>query len=315
MKKIITGILAAATACGISFMPAGSIPPVSAEISTVYGDINGDGTVNILDTMRLKQNIVSGKKDFAVTNWRAASGQKGGDIPSASAIGHINEMLLTVGRHENSDINIEPHNGIDVSRWQEVIDWQKVKAAGVEFAMIKAGEGTQTEPTFLRNIKGAKEAGIQCGIYWFNSARTVEDVEAEIQACIETISPYQLEYPVAYDFEYRCFWDLEKDPLANDPQLCTDIIYRFLEGIEEAGYYPILYSNKGFPARYLCKSDLTDRFDFWYANYNLTEPDEYCGIWQRSCKGRIDGISADVDLDVSYVDYRTIMKTYHLNGF
>lgn len=297
---------------------SGEITPVqntSAAVSSVYGDVNGDGIVNVFDTMKIKQNIVESRSDFSVTNWRTASGTQGGDVPSAEAIGTINELILTSGKHENSEKNISPRNGIDVSKWQEEIDWNKVKSAGIDFAMIKAGEGVTVEPAFLRNIQGAKAAGIECGIYWFSSARTVDAVYDEIKACIETISPYQLEFPVAYDFEYRCFYDLEKDPMTKDPQLCTDIIYTFLDGMEAAGYYPVLYSNKGFPAQYLYKSQLTDRFDFWYANYSIDEPDEYCGIWQRSCKGRIDGIKTDVDLDVAYADYKSIMEKYHLNGY
>ncbi|MBP0978766.1 MAG: hypothetical protein J6P89_11435 [Oscillospiraceae bacterium] len=87
--------------------------------------------------------------------------------------------------------------------------------------------------------------------------------------------------------------------------------------MRNAGYYSMLYSNKNFPVLYLEKKRLTDEFDFWYANYSksIEEPDEVCGIWQRSCTGRIDGIQYDVDLDVSYVDYKTVMETYHLNGY
>ena len=294
-----------------------SLPVADAATSAVYGDLNGDGLVNVLDQIHLKQNVIGTKEGFPVTNWKAAAKVPGGDVAAAEVIGRMNDWLLTFGQHEDLSVPLKVQNGIDVSKWQGDVDWEKVKNAGVEFVMIKAGEGTEVEPKFLQNITGAKNAGIQCGIYWFSSARDVESVAAEVEACIKTIEPYQLEFPVVYDFEYRCFYDLENDPMAKDRKLCTDIIYAFLDGMRNAGYYSMLYSNKNFPTLYLEKKRLTDEFDFWYANYSksLTEPDEVCGIWQRSCTGRIDGIGYDVDLDVSYVDYKTVMETYHLNGY
>lgn len=292
-----------------------SVHSAKAAVTSVYGDVNGDGAVNVFDCIHVKQNLVGTRDGFSVTNWKPATGVHGGDTVTDTSLENINRVVLSCNEETPDTNTIKVCNGIDVSKWQGDVDWQKVRAAGIEFAMIKAGEGTEVEPKFLQNIKGAKDAGIQCGIYWFSSAREPEEVPAEVAACIETIKPYQLEYPVVYDFEYRCFYDLEKDPLANDRQKCTDIIYAFLDGMENAGYYAMLYSNKNFPKLYLDKKQLTDRFDFWYANYSASEPDETCGIWQRSNKGRIDGINADVDLDISYVDYKSVMINNHLNGY
>lgn len=285
---------------------------VNAEITTVYGDVNGDGVVNIIDTIYLKQNIIGTSEGFPVTNWRAATGISGGDAVTADSFIRLKDRLLTIGEHEDSAMKIKTYNGIDVSKWQGTIDWKKVRAAGIDFVMIKAGEGTSVEETFIRNITGAKEAGIQCGVYWFANARNIDECKAEAKACLETIRPYQLEYPVVYDFEYRT---LKDNPLANDKEKCTDVIYTFLEEIENAGYYSMLYSNKNFPGLYLDIKRLTDRFDFWYANYGIDAPDVSCGMWQRSCTGKVDGILYDVDLDVSYIDYKSIMQRFHVNGF
>ena len=317
MRKNFKQVLALLACISTALVSVMAVPRVKAATSEIYGDLNGDGAVNIIDAIHLKQNVLGTKETFPVTNWKAAAGIPGGDIAPADSIAKMNDLLLSGSGEKAAGTPLVVQNGIDVSKWQGDVDWKKVKAAGTEFVMIKAGEGTEVEPKFLQNIKGAKEAGLQCGIYWFSSARDTEAVKAEVGACIETIKPYQLEFPVVYDFEYRCFYDLEKDPMTKDRKLCTDIIYTFLEGMREAGYYPMLYSNKNFPTLYLDKKRLTDEFDFWYANYSksLTEPDEVCGIWQRSCTGRVDGIQYDVDLDRSYVDYKAIMETYHLNGY
>lgn len=285
---------------------------VKAEITNVYGDVNGDGAVNIIDTIYLKQNVLGTNEGFPVTNWRAAAGVSGGDTVSTDCFTHLKDRLLTIGEHEDNTKTIKTYNGIDVSKWQGVVDWNKVRAAGIDFVMIKAGEGTKVEETFIRNITGAKQAGIQCGIYWFANARNTDECKAEAKACLETIKPYQLEYPVVYDFEYRT---LDNNPLANDREKCTDVICTFLEEIEKSGYYAMLYSNRDFPSRYLNIRKLTDRFDFWYANYGLDSPDVSCGMWQRSCTGRVDGIQYDVDLDISYIDYKSIMQNLHINGF
>lgn len=310
-EKIMAGIMTAAFCVCSAFLS--EVPRTAAEITTVYGDVNGDGVVNVIDSIYLKQNAIGTNDSFPVTNWRAAVGASGGDRAESVHISMMNSRLLTPGEHEDSGKEIKTYSGIDVSKWQGDVDWNRVRAAGIDFVMIKAGEGTSVEPKFLQNITGAKQAGIQCGVYWFANARNIDDCRAEARACIETIKPYQLEYPVVYDFEYRTF--VNDNPLQNDREQCTDVIYTFLEEIENAGYYAMMYSNRDFPDRYLNIRKITDRFDFWYANYGIEQPDVSCGIWQRSCTGRVDGIAYDVDLDISYIDYKSIMEKNNLNGF
>lgn len=290
------------------------IVPVKADISALYGDVNGDGQVNIIDSIYMKQYALGVSTDFPVTNWRSAAGVAGTGNISGNDITVHKEQLLRLDDIIYPLKKISVYNGIDVSYWQGDVDWKKARAAGIDFVMIKAGEGTQVEPNFIKNITGAKNAGIQCGVYWFSNARNIEDCHKEAQACLNTIKGYQLEYPVVYDFEYRTV-ELPNNPLKYDRNKCTEVIYTFLSDIESAGYYAMIYSNKDFPQRYLNIKTLTDRFDFWYANYSISEPDVSCGIWQKSCTGRVNGISTDVDLDVSYVNYKAIMVKNGVNGF
>lgn len=305
---------AAAILCfaGMAAFASGTTLSDAAEISEIYGDLNGDGTVNIIDSIYMKRYALGESEDFPVKNWITASDLSGNKEFSHTDISAINGYILGTKENIKPGDQIMQFYGIDVSKWQGVIDWKQVKDAGVEFAMIKAGEGLCMEETFLRNIAGAKENGIACGVYWFANARSISECHAEAAACIETIKNYKLEYPVVYDFEYRT---VVNNPLADDRRLATDVIITFLSDIESAGYYPMVYSNIDFSQRYLELDRLTERFDFWFAHYDISAPDKRCNIWQRSCTGRIAGINADVDLDVSYRDYPQIMINNGLNGY
>ncbi|MDO5560625.1 MAG: glycoside hydrolase family 25 protein [Oscillospiraceae bacterium] len=213
---------------------------------------------------------------------------------------------------EDIDISDVIANGIDVSVWQGDIDWQKVKAAGIQFVMIKAGEGVKEHEAFRKNIDGAKAAGLNCGIYWFSRAKSVSEAQQEADACISTISGYQLEYPVVYDCEYRSIKD---NPLAEDKAGLTDAVLGFLRRIQSKGYFACYYTNADFSSRYLEFDRIADNYDIWFAGYSVTAPLMPCGIWQHSETGRVDGISTYVDLDISYKNYPNIMKKYHMNGF
>ncbi len=218
---------------------------------------------------------------------------------------------------DDSDITC---TGIDVSKWQGRIDWQQVKNAGVQFAIIKAGEGLEVESRFYENINNAKAAGINCGVYWFGHASSTEEAEAEARACMDAIAGYQLEYPVVYDFEYR---SLDSNPIANNKSLLTDTIRAFLSTLQQNSYYSMFYTNGDFSRRFTEINRISCDFDIWCAGYNASAPSLECGIWQHSDKGTvagmdIDGLNGshtDVDLDISYRNYPMKMIKYHLNGF
>lgn len=210
--------------------------------------------------------------------------------------------------------------GIDVSRWQGRIDWQKIKDSGVEFAIIKAGEGLDMESRFLENIQNAKAVGMNCGVYWFSKATSAEEAVQEANACLSVISGYQLEYPVVYDFEYR---SLKDSPLANDKKALTDAVLSFLGTIEKSGFYSMLYTNTDFSERYLEFNRIKGVYDIWFAGYKVDKPAMECGIWQYSEHGQMEGLDLDglngdttyVDLDIAYKDYPQIMKNLHINGY
>lgn len=202
--------------------------------------------------------------------------------------------------------------GIDVSRWQGDIDWSVVRNGGVEFAIIKAGgsdDGYYEDSKFERNYNLAKEAGIPIGAYYFVGPdfTSREDGIADAERFIELLEGKQFEYP--------CYLDLESTN-PEDRDGVTEACIAFCERMESAGYYTGIYASdiSGFQNR-LNLGELT-AFDKWVARYG-SKPvyaTSY-GMWQYSSTERVSGIGGNVDVNISYVDYPTIIKSRGLNGF
>lgn len=204
-------------------------------------------------------------------------------------------------------------NGIDVSKWQGHINWAKVKASGVQFAIIRAGYGrevSQKDAYFEANYYGAKAAGLPVGAYWYSYATTTEGARAEARACLEVIKGKSFEFPVWFDQEY------EPAIKALTKQQRTDIIKAFCETLEAAGYYTGLYCSRDWLTNWLYPDQLR-AYDIWIAAYGSSPgkvPLPY-GMWQRSSSGKVSGISGNVDLDIAYKDYPAIMIKAGLNGY
>jgi len=204
-------------------------------------------------------------------------------------------------------------DGIDVSKWQGAIDWAKVKESGVDFAIIRAGYGnlvSQEDPTFDKNIQAAQAAGIDCGIYWYSYATTVEDAYKEAEACYEVIKDYKLEYPVCFDIEDKTQKNLSTATVSG-------IIDAFCSTMEGKGYYVSVYSYANFLQTKVYASVL-EKYDVWVAHYYVDAPafDGNYGMWQYTDLGVVDGITENtVDLNYSYVDYPKIITENHLNGY
>ena len=203
--------------------------------------------------------------------------------------------------------------GIDVSVWQGVIDWKRVKKAGVQFAIIRSSySDDKVDRMFEYNITEAQKAGVLVGVYHYCYATTPEEARAEARHFIETIKPYRIDYPVMFDFEDDSQRKLGKDTL-------TQIAVAFMEEIDTAGYYGMIYSYKNWLTDNLDMSKLS-RYEVAVAEWNVPTPTykgRY-GMWQYSCKGIVSGIDGDVDLDICYMDYSQIIKLggyNHLSDF
>ena len=202
--------------------------------------------------------------------------------------------------------------GIDVSHWQGTIDWNKIKKAGIEFAIIKAGgsdAGFYTDSKWEANYKGAKAAGIPIGAYYFvgKDCVTAAAGKADAERFLQILKGNQLEYPV--------YMDNEAQPASAKAGI-TEATIAFCETMEDAGYFVGIYGSavSGFKER-MDDTKLTS-FAHWVAQYasKCSYKGDY-GIWQYSSKGSVDGISGNVDMDYAYVDYPSIIQSGGFNGF
>ena len=188
--------------------------------------------------------------------------------------------------------------GIDVSRWQESIDWAKCKAAGCEFAYMRLGGYDNgelyTDKYFKANIAGAKAAGMKIGIYWHAEESTEEEIKASVAYLVDVLGGEALDFPIAYDWEdYKNF-----ENYGMNLQDLNMLLKYFERELEANGYSVCLYGSKNFQENVWT---IEKNSPIWLAHY--TSATSYTGnyfMWQHSCTGKIDGINGDVDLDVFY---------------
>lgn len=198
--------------------------------------------------------------------------------------------------------------GIDVSRYQEDIDWQQVAADGIQFAIIRLGyrgygaEGTlNLDANFEKNYAGATAAGIKVGVYFFSQATTVAEALEEATYVLETLGGRPLTYPVV------CDWESVSSASARtahtDAETATDCVITFCEAIRTAGYIPMTYYNL-YDGYERLELDRLTAYDSWFAQY-AEQPEMYYAyrIWQYSDKGKVAGIEGNVDMDLAFIPY------------
>lgn len=188
--------------------------------------------------------------------------------------------------------------GIDVSAWQEEIDFKAAKKAGCEFVIIRIGytsDGeTKIDKTFYRNLQGARAAGLKTGVYLYSTDNTEEQVRSAADWIIETLKGENLDFPVVFDWED---FDNFQDYGISLYQL-NKLYDAFDDELSQAGYGCMLYGSKNYLEKIWDKTDIRP---VWLAHY--TEKTDYNGpyvLWQASCTGKISGIDGDVDMDILY---------------
>ena len=196
------------------------------------------------------------------------------------------------------------HKGIDVSRYQEKIDWKKVANDDVEYAFIRLGirgysEGAiQKDDNFEDNIEGALNNNIEAGVYFFTQATSVEEAEEEAEFVLDTIEPYDITYPVVLDVEAVSSDNARTKDLTKEER--TEYAIAFCEMIKNAGYTPMIYGNLKTFMLLLDIEQLED-YDKWFAQFDteLYFPYEF-KIWQYTDEGKVSGIGKDVDINISF---------------
>lgn len=196
--------------------------------------------------------------------------------------------------------------GIDVSKWQKEIDWDKVKKVGIDFAIIRCGyRGSSTgslieDPYYVDNIKGAIAAGVKVGVYFFSRAANEVEAVEEASMVLDLIQDYNLTYPVFFDAEGSGGLGSENE---QDSTARTVICKAFCETIESAGYESGVYASRN---QFYHKLDATDleKYVIWLAEYRSVPLYQgYYQMWQYTCQGKIDGINGNVDVNIAYLGY------------
>ena len=202
--------------------------------------------------------------------------------------------------------------GIDISHWNGEIDFNKVRASGIEFCIIKAGgsdKGFYQDSKFIDNYNKAVAAGLYVGAYYFagKNFRGITAGVTDADKFIQILKGLKFDYPVFLDIEAQ--ENRYKDEI-------TDAAVAFCQEMEKAGYFVGIYASDISGYQYKLNHDRIKAYAHWVARYG-NEPKvckEY-GIWQYSSKGTVDGISGSVDMDISAVDYAKTIKEKGFNGY
>ena len=206
------------------------------------------------------------------------------------------------------DGHLVPQTITDVSKHQGNIDWTKVAADGVEFAFIRVGlrgygtEGKLVEDEYFeQNVKGALQAGIKVGVYFYSQAITDEELLEEANLVLEKVKPYNIELPIVFDVEKVSGGKGRANELSVEER--TRLTALFCQTIQDAGYKPMIYHNMEMGTLMLDLGQL-EQYDKWFAYYNddLYYPYAY-KVWQYSEKGAVDGINEEVDLNIWFGDF------------
>ena len=207
-----------------------------------------------------------------------------------------------------------PYRYVDVSRYQGTIDWAQVKAAGYRGVMLKTvstnhalssrTDGLYIDPTFEQNYAAARAAGLDVGVYYYTYATTKDKADAELGLLKTALKGKTLTLPVAVDVEDALLQNIDKQTL-------TDLTAYALHEVEEMGFYAQLYTYTSFANRYLFMGGASlSPFDVWLADYTGKTPkvDFPYNAHQHTSKGSVPGISGNVDLSVTTVNYPRIIR-------
>ena len=186
---------------------------------------------------------------------------------------------------------------VDISEFQQNIDFNKMKNDGIKAVIIRAGYGRETsqkDSMFESHYRNAKSAGLKVGAYWYSYADSVDDAEKEANACLACIDGKALDMPVYYDMEDNFQTHLSKSTL-------TAIAERFCDTLKANGYKVGVYANLNWFNNYLDYKKLKSKYSIWLAQYN-DKAELDCDIWQNSSSGRVKGYNGRLDTNVIYND-------------
>lgn len=219
--------------------------------------------------------------------------------------------------------------GLDLSKWSKEVDFEALKAAGVDFVILRVGAYTNKDPYFEEYYAAAREAGLDIGVYFFTYAESEEDSVADAKRVVSWLDGKTFEYPV--------FYDIEDDPNEGyypsefSKELITSMAHAFMTEMVDYGYYPGLYTNNHFLYSVFNEEKTLRLYDIWFANYpsnsetledhienDILEFSKTYSMWQYDGdvlgynNGAVEGMC---DLNFAFKDYPTIIKKFGFNGY
>lgn len=261
--------------------------------------VEGNYDVNKVGTYNLKYIATDSSNNTTTKNFKLVVKEKtktNNNTSNASTPKNTVDIKEAIKKYKNESTMI----GVDVSTWQDTIDWEKAKKAGVEFAMIRLGFGHNKknqmvmDTEYKNNIENAKKAGIPVGVYFFSYAKDVYEAREQAKYVINTLNGITLELPIAFDWENWNNFNSYNISLT-DINLIADA---FINEVTKHGYQGTLYSSK----YYLENIWEVGSKDTWLAHYTSSKSSysKPYTMWQFSNKGKVDGINGLVDLNVLY---------------
>ena len=190
------------------------------------------------------------------------------------------------------------HRGIDVSRWQEEINWSQVAKDDISFVMLGTRSKGAVDPYFHKNIQNAATNGIKVGVYIYSLATTTDMAVQEADFVLNLINDYPISYPVAFDMEDSTQGNLSKSELAA-------IANAFCKRISQAGYYPIIYANENWLKNKLDMSQMN--YPVWVARFSARPTYQNPVMWQATSSGSVNGIKTRVDIDFQFKDFSSVI--------
>lgn len=290
----------------------------SGEYSVFLNEQDGFHVPNTITTIQVRQEI-----EYRVLDNIEYLMLTEDDIDPEKEDKAVNGAAEDADGTENMELQFDNGSaklGIDVSKWNQEIDWAAVKEAGIEFAIIRCGyRGASTgalviDPRYKENIEGAIEAGIPVGVYFFTQARDEVEAVEEASMVIRLIEDYDVDYPVFLDSE-SAGGRGRADGLDSDER--TRAHRAFLQTIQAAGYETGIYASRNWLKDRIDMTRLSD-YRIWLAEYAdaPTYDEYYYHMWQYTSKGTVDGISTNVDLNLCYMNIDTsINHSKHAAGY
>lgn len=206
-----------------------------------------------------------------------------------------------------------PYRYIDVSRYQGTIDWAQVAAAGYKGAMLKTvstnkklskrSDGLYIDPTFEANYRNARAAGLDVGVYYYTYATSEAMADAELSLVRQAVYGKELTMPLAVDVEENSIKQLSTLDL-------TNLTAYALEQVEKMGFYAQLYTYTHYSNMELDMGRLANRWDVWLSDTTGHTPavGYHYNAHQHTSEGRVPGISGNVDLNVTEINYPRIIR-------